>query len=117
MDTATTRLLSDAEVVQRVIDHVDGHTTDLADEVWREPVENYRSPERFEAEMEVLRSRPILFCPSAAIAEPGSFVARDAAGTPVVVVRGRDGAARAFLNMCSHRGAQVACESTGCAKA
>jgi phenylpropionate dioxygenase-like ring-hydroxylating dioxygenase large terminal subunit len=85
--------------------------------VWREPVENYRSPERFQAEMEMLRSRPILFCPSAAIAEPGAFVAREAAGTPIVVTRGHDGAARAFLNMCSHRGAQVACESTGCAKA
>jgi phenylpropionate dioxygenase-like ring-hydroxylating dioxygenase large terminal subunit len=117
MDTATTRLLSDAEVVQRVIDHVDGRTTDLSEEVWREPVENYRSPERFQAEMEVLRSRPVLFCPSAAIAEPGAFVAREAAGTPIVVTRGRDGAARAFLNMCSHRGAQVACENTGCAKA
>jgi choline monooxygenase len=57
------------------------------------------------------------FCPSAALAEPGSFVAREAAGTPIVAVRGRDGAVRAFLNACSHRGAQVACEPTGCASA
>jgi phenylpropionate dioxygenase-like ring-hydroxylating dioxygenase large terminal subunit len=111
------QLLSDAQVVQRVIDHVDARTTDLADGVWREPVEHYRSPERFAAELDLMRSRPNLFCPSAAIAEPGSFVAREAAGTPIVAVRGRDGAARAFLNLCSHRGAQVACESTGCAKA
>jgi phenylpropionate dioxygenase-like ring-hydroxylating dioxygenase large terminal subunit len=111
-----TPLADDATVVQRVLDHIDNRTTDLAGSVWREPIENYRSPERFDAEVEVLRRRPVGFCPSAALPEPGSYVAREAAGTPVLAVRGRDGVVRAFLNACSHRGAQVAC-GTGCAKA
>jgi phenylpropionate dioxygenase-like ring-hydroxylating dioxygenase large terminal subunit len=115
---AGTQLADDPTVIQRVLDHVDGHTTDLATGTWREPVEHYRSPARYTAELEqVLRRRPIGFCPSAALAEPGAFVSREAAGTPIVAVRGRDGVARAFLNACSHRGAAVACEPTGCAKA
>jgi choline monooxygenase len=39
------------------------------------------------------------------VAEPGSFLAVDAGGIPILVVRDRDGALRAFLNVCRHRGA------------
>src|SRR5262245_8141442 len=38
------------------------------------------------------------------IAEPGSYLACDIAGEPVVVTRGRDGEVRAFSNVCRHRG-------------
>src|SRR5262249_22430537 len=54
-------------------------------------------------------------CPSAALPEPGSYVAREAAGTPLVVVRGQDGRVRAFRNACRHRGNQLA-EGSGCAR-
>jgi phenylpropionate dioxygenase-like ring-hydroxylating dioxygenase large terminal subunit len=105
----------DATVIQRLLDHIDRKTTDLAESSWREPVVNYRSPERFAAEREVLRRFPIPFCPSAALAEPGSFVARDAAGTPILAVRGMDGKVRAFRNACRHRGTELA-NGAGCAK-
>jgi phenylpropionate dioxygenase-like ring-hydroxylating dioxygenase large terminal subunit len=111
-----TTLLNDQSVVQRVLDHIDNQTTDLGDKVWREPVENYLSPERFAAEMDLLRRFPIPFCPSAALPENGSFLARDVAGTPIVAVRGADGVVRAFRNVCRHRGMQVAAGS-GCQKA
>jgi choline monooxygenase len=39
------------------------------------------------------------------VAEPGSFLSTDAGGIPVVVTRDGDGALRAFLNLCRHRGA------------
>ena len=39
------------------------------------------------------------------VAEPGSFLATDAGGIPILVVRDRDGELRAFLNVCRHRGA------------
>lgn len=35
--------------------------------VWREPVENYSPPERFAAEIEVLRRVPMAFRPSAGL--------------------------------------------------
>jgi phenylpropionate dioxygenase-like ring-hydroxylating dioxygenase large terminal subunit len=110
-------LLDDRGVAQRVFDHIEAGTTDLCDGLWREPVENYRSKQRLDAEIErVLRRTPAVFCPSAALPEPGSYVARDAAGTPLVVVRGADGQVRGFRNACRHRGTQVA-EGSGCAKA
>jgi len=46
----------------------------------------------------------------------GARIAREAAGTPIVVVRGSDGKVRAFRNACRHRGMQVA-SGTGCARA
>ena len=110
-------LMEDPSVVRRVFEHIDRGTTDLAEETWREPVANYRSPERFAAELElVFRKRALAFCPSAALPEPGSFLARDAAGTPLVVVRDREGRVRAFRNACRHRGTKLA-DGVGCAKA
>ena len=71
--------LNDQEVAERVLSHVRNRTTDEGDEVWREPVDNYRSEERFRRELEVLRGTPVPFCPSAALPEPGSYIARNAA--------------------------------------
>ena len=112
----TPPLADDATVVQRVLDHIDRRTTDLGTSVWREPVENYRSQARFDAEREVLRRTPTPFCPSAALPKPGSYLARDAAGTPLLVVRGRDGRVRGFRNACRHRGTELA-SGAGCQQA
>jgi phenylpropionate dioxygenase-like ring-hydroxylating dioxygenase large terminal subunit len=106
----------DASVVQRILDHIDRGATDESESCWREPVANYRSPERFAAELALLRRTPTPFCPSAALPQSGSYVAQSAAGTPVLAVRGADGLARAFRNACRHRGMLLA-EGPGCAKA
>ncbi len=109
--------MDDQSVAQRVLDHIANGTTDEGQDVWREPVANYRSPQRLTAEIEqVLRRSPIPFCPSAALPQAGSYVAREAAGIPLVVVRGNDGTVRAFRNACRHRGMQVAADQ-GCVKA
>ncbi len=108
--------LKDQDVAERVLSHVRNRTTDEGNEVWREPVDNYRSAERFRRELEVLRGTAVPFCPSAALPEPGSYIARNAAGIPLLVVRGEDGRVRAFRNACRHRGSEVA-KGAGCAKA
>ncbi|MCF8466577.1 MAG: Rieske 2Fe-2S domain-containing protein, partial [Sneathiella sp.] len=113
---AMSMILNDNEVIDRIFSHIDAKTTDLGERIWREPVENYRSEERFHAEIEMLRRLPVPFCPSAALPETGSFVARTAALTPLVVVRGDDGIVRAFRNSCRHRGMTVA-NGSGCARA
>ena len=98
-------LLNDHEITERVLSHIANRSTDTGDVLWREPVENYRSKQRFEAETErVLRRSFTAFCPSTALPDVGSFIARDAAGRPIVAVRGKDGVVRAFLNVCRHRG-------------
>jgi phenylpropionate dioxygenase-like ring-hydroxylating dioxygenase large terminal subunit len=115
--TTMTLLADDQSVAQRIFDHIDNRTTDRSDAGWREPVKHYRCEQRFAAEIElVLRRYPTPFCPSAALREAGSYVARDAAGTPILAVRGGDGRVRAFRNACRHRGAQLA-DRSGCQKA
>jgi phenylpropionate dioxygenase-like ring-hydroxylating dioxygenase large terminal subunit len=107
--TAEPGLLDDRSLARRIFDHIDRGTTDLAGSTWREPVRNYSSSDRFEAELAlVLRRHPTPFCPSAAVVERGSFVAREAAATPLLVVRGHDGMVRGFRNVCRHRGTAVA---------
>jgi len=81
--------LTDAAVAERVLRHIAGGTTDMGEEIWREPVANYRCETRFGQELEVLRRFPLAFCPSAALADVGSYVARDTAGVPIVA--GTDG--------------------------
>ena len=65
------QLLSDAEVVQKVFVHIDSSTTDKGEHTWKEPVDNYCSKERLDAELRVLQSRSIVFCPSIALSKPG----------------------------------------------
>ncbi|NKB96920.1 MAG: Rieske 2Fe-2S domain-containing protein [Pseudomonadales bacterium] len=112
---AETGLLSDGEVAERVFDHVDNKTSDSGEKVWREPVENYHSEARFADEIRLLKHLPVPFCPSAAIPNTGDYVARIAAGTPLVVVRDEEGNVQAFRNACRHRGMQVA-QGSGCTK-
>lgn len=108
-------MLTDAEVISRLLDHIDNKTTDMGDEDWYEPVENYSSMERFQAELNLMRRLPIPFCPLAALSENGSYVAHAAAGTPLVVVRDLEGQIRAFRNVCRHRGKQIM-HGSGCTK-
>ena len=46
------------------------------------------------------------------VAEPGAFAAARAGHVPIVLVRGRDGVLRGFVNVCRHRGF-VLCEGDG----
>ncbi|MEQ9452414.1 MAG: Rieske 2Fe-2S domain-containing protein [Pseudomonadales bacterium] len=106
---------SDAELIEHIFELIDNETTDLGDEDWLEPVEHYRDQQRFAAELKLMRHLPMAFCPLAALPEPGSYVARMAAGVPIVVVRDLDGEIRAFRNACRHRGMQLAA-GAGCTR-
>lgn len=43
------------------------------------------------------------------IAAPGAYITVDLGDLPVIVARGADGIARAFLNSCRHRGTELVC--------
>jgi phenylpropionate dioxygenase-like ring-hydroxylating dioxygenase large terminal subunit len=110
-------LANEREIVERILNHIDQKSTDLSDGVWQEPVDHYTSQKRFSAEIDqVFRKTSTPFCPSAALPETGSYVARDAALVPIVAIRGGDGVVRAFRNACRHRGVQLV-EGAGCKKA
>ena len=95
-------------LVRRVFAHLDAGTTDRAPNILRNPVTVYTDPDRFEAEMTcILRRKSLLACLSGRLPGPGSYLAQDLAGVPVLLMRGEDGVARAFLNSCRHRGSRL----------
>jgi len=102
-------------VGRRLLGHIDGRTTDLADALFRNRTVNYSCRERAALERERLfRELPILMGLSTRLAKPGDYLAEDVAGMPVLMTRGADGEVRAFANICRHRGAPVA---QGCGNA
>lgn len=96
------------ELTRRVLKHFENDTLDIADDVWREPRGAYVEQDRFVADVEMLRSVPHVIGWAGEVAAPGQYTTKDVMGVPVLVTRGKDGALRAFINGCAHRGAQVA---------
>jgi Rieske 2Fe-2S family protein len=47
------------------------------------------------------------------LAHPGDYFVRTIAGESLIVVRGHDGALRAFFNVCRHRGTQLCTDPSG----
>ncbi len=102
------------ELVARALAHVDAGTTDMADELLTVPLGYYRDDEQFAREVELCRRTPLALVATAQISDPHDFVVREVLGTSVLVSRGEDGTARAFLNYCRHRGGKPA---DGCGNA
>ena len=101
-------------MARRNMAHVQAGTIDRAPDVLRVPAARYVDPARFALELErVWRRVPLVLALLCELAEPGDFRALEVAGVPVLLVRGDDGAPRAFLNSCAHRGAQLATEPAG----
>ncbi len=68
----------------------------------------YIDPVRFEAERQALfLGTPVVAGLSGDVPNAGDYLVFDAAGPSLLVARGKDGVARAFRNMCTHRGAQL----------
>jgi nitrite reductase/ring-hydroxylating ferredoxin subunit len=86
----------------------------MGDESWETDIGRFTDKERFDIEKKKLfLERPQLIALSADLPNPGDYYATDIAGLPIVIVRGKDGVARAFLNACRHRGVKLAEEGCG----
>ncbi|MEV4643431.1 aromatic ring-hydroxylating dioxygenase subunit alpha [Saccharopolyspora sp. NPDC049357] len=78
------------------------------------PGSHYTDAAVFELEKSrIFQSNWFAAARSSDIPSPGSFRNVDVGGESVLIVRGRDGALRAFLNVCRHRGARLCTEETG----
>jgi phenylpropionate dioxygenase-like ring-hydroxylating dioxygenase large terminal subunit len=96
------------QLTKRTLDHASDGTLPLAPDVMRVPVHNYFATERWQLEMDrIFKRTPLVMGFSCELRVPHSFKALEVAGTPVLITRGADGAVRAFVNMCSHRGAVI----------
>lgn len=72
------------------------------------PAWTYTNEEFFALEREALFKRSWqLVCHVSNIAQPGDYFTFEFCGELVVALRGRDGAIRAFHNVCRHRGARI----------
>jgi carnitine monooxygenase subunit len=77
----------------------------------------YRDPEYFAVEMErLIRPAWQIVCHRSDISEAGEWRSLDLPGESVIVIRGGDGTARAFANVCRHRGSRLVDGAEGCAK-
>ena len=104
-------------LLRRALAHFVARTTDQAAGIMPMPVTAYTDPDRYRHEIDrVFKRQPIALCLSIELPGPGSYVALDLLGVPVLVVRGSDGAVRAFLNVCRHRGAQLCPHGSGSAR-
>jgi phenylpropionate dioxygenase-like ring-hydroxylating dioxygenase large terminal subunit len=102
------------ENARKFIEYLESKTTAMAEAEYRNPVSQYTCPERLSREQALLFSHyPLHIGFSCEIPEPGDFKTDDFSGVPILLVRGEDGKANAFLNVCRHRGAPVA---EGCGK-
>jgi choline monooxygenase len=68
----------------------------------------YTDPKWFDADLRAIMARHWQWvCHVEKLRAPGSYIALQVAGQPIVVVRDRDGVLRAFYNVCKHRAHQL----------
>jgi phenylpropionate dioxygenase-like ring-hydroxylating dioxygenase large terminal subunit len=78
------------------------------------PGGRYTDPAFLELEQQHLWRKSWLYaCHADEVPEPGSFYLFKRTGSPILVVRGKDGVVRAFFNTCRHRGAPLVKECKG----
>jgi nitrite reductase/ring-hydroxylating ferredoxin subunit len=101
-------------IAKDVLKLVEQGQPEFGEESWEADIGRFIDKDRFELEKQKLfLERPQLIALSADIPNPGDYYATDIAGKPILIVRNKDGEAKAFLNACRHRGVKLA---EGCGK-
>ncbi len=86
-------------------------------EGWSLPAWTYDDPDFFAAEVDnVFRPSWQVVCHESDIPHVGDWRTLDWLGESIIVVRGADGAVRAFHNVCRHRGSRIVDGTEGCAR-
>ena len=100
-----TRSTANPDFIERLGRRAEGHTLESA---------FYGSPEAFAFDIEHVFTRQWLFAGhECELEKPGDFLTFQVGPYPVLVVRGKDGAIRAFHNSCRHRGSRLCPEPHG----
>jgi len=101
-------------LARRALAHLHNKTTDQAPSTMVQPVGAYNDPERFRLEVDrIFQHLPLGLALSIELPETGSYRALTVMDKPILLVRGQDGVVRAFINACSHRGAQICKPGSG----
>ena len=109
LDRSARRRQVAREIQRRMVAHVAaGGTTDLAPSPMENDPAAYTDASRAETERrDLFLNRPLVVGLTSEIAKPGNCLLFEELGQSIIVVRGRDGVARAFLNMCTHRATKL----------
>ena len=101
-------------IARRGVEHANAGTQDQMPGTLEVPVGNYYEPERWQREMDRVFGRlPLVVGASSEFTESGAYRSLWIGDTPILISRVDDGELRAFVNMCSHRGAVVTEEGEG----
>ena len=74
----------------------------------------YNSQAAFDRDLELIFRRHWILAGHASMAaQPGDYFLAELAAESIIIVRGRDGALRAFANVCRHRGSRICSSSQG----
>src|SRR5262245_46266712 len=122
--SATSRSIQNSNGMDGTEGHFGSHRSTRATLCWpaddcsRVPFAAYHDPAIYEEEQARIFRGPTwnYLALEAEIPNPGDFLTTYVGDTPVLVTRARDGAVRAFVNRCAHRGALLRREACGNAK-
>jgi nitrite reductase/ring-hydroxylating ferredoxin subunit len=102
------------QVAETLLEYVETNRTDQVDDLLRVPARDYLDRERFEREMALIFRRvPLMLALTIELQAAHDYKAMDVIGLPILLTRGKDGKARAFLNVCAHRAMQLVPDGTG----
>ena len=102
------------DIAERMLHFVETRTTDQASDTLRVPVTDYLDKDRWDAEIaRVFKRLPLMLALTIELPNPGDYKAAKVMDMPVLITRGRDGKARAFLNVCKHRAMLLVGEGKG----
>ena len=105
------------QLAQRALQHYQHKTTDQAPAPMAMPVAAYTDVTLYHAERErIFKHLPLALALGLELPESGDYRALTVLDTPVLLIRGEDGAVRAFLNVCRHRGAKVCADGSANAR-
>ena len=102
------------EIAREDLAHGLAGTMDQTDAIYKVPAATYYDEALWSTEMQqVFRRVPLMLAMTAEVPEVGDYKAMQASGVQVLITRTRGGVVKAFLNMCTHRGACLVAEGRG----
>lgn len=95
-------------LIERTRRHIADRSTEREPGCFRTPIGLYTDEAVLAAERASLfRRYPLAVATSDRIAAAGDWLTHDLTGVPILLLRGADGRAEAFLNVCRHRGVRL----------
>ena len=96
-------------MLERLREHLTNNTTDMSTHSLVVPASHYVSNEQAALEIEVMfKQRPLMVALTPHIPNQGDYLTHETVDTSLLLVRDKEGAARAYINACRHRGARIA---------